>query len=171
MTEVPDTPSPVPWPAVGRFAGREVFRQTVRDALACAAQEGWPQIILSDATFEDWPLGESAVVEALQAWSQPGRKMTLLAFRYDELVRLHPRFVAWRIRWDHVIESRRCTAVGADDFPSAFWSPDWVLRRLDLVRSTGVSGTEPTRRVVLREELEECLRKSTPGFPASTLGL
>jgi hypothetical protein len=34
-----------------------------------------------------------------------------------------------------------------------------------------MAGTEPRRRVLLRELLNERLRASTPGFPASTLGL
>lgn len=164
-------PASDPMPATGRFAGREEFRQRVRDALACAARDGWPQLILSDATFEDWPLGESAVAESLRAWSRAGRQITVLAHRYDEVIRQHARFVNWRIQWSHIIECRRCTAVDAQGFPSAIWSPSWVMRRLDLERSTGVSGTEPDRRVLLREELEACLRQSSPGFPASTLGL
>ena len=45
----------------GRFEGREAFRQLVRDGLARAAQEGWRELILSDASFEEWPLGERAV--------------------------------------------------------------------------------------------------------------
>ena len=63
----------------GRFNGRSNFQQLVRDALATAANEGWPQIILSDANFADWPLGESAVEQSLQAWARKGRRMTLLA--------------------------------------------------------------------------------------------
>ena len=159
------------FPAVGRFAGREEFRQRVRDALACAARDGWPQIILSDATFEDWPLGESAVAQSLQAWAKSGRQLTMLAFRYDEVTRHHARFVNWRIQWSHIIECRRCTAVDAAGFPSAIWSPAWVMRRLDPEHSTGVSGSEPDRRVLLREDLEACLRQSSSGFPATTLGL
>ncbi len=50
----------------GRFEGREAFQKLVRDALACAAQEGWRELIVSDANFHDWPLGERAVVESLQ---------------------------------------------------------------------------------------------------------
>lgn len=164
-------PATAQMPANGRFAGREEFRQRVRDALACAARGGWPQLILSDATFEDWPLGESAVAASLQAWSRAGRQITVLAHRYDEVMRHHARFVNWRIQWSHIIECRRCTGVDAPGFPSAIWSPSWVMRRLDLERSTGVSGIEPERRVLLREELDACLRQSAPGFPASTLGL
>lgn len=156
----------------GRYEGREAFQQLVRDALASAAQEGWGEIIVADADFADWPLGERAVVESLQAWSQGQRRFTMLARSYDEVVRRHPRFVRWRGTWDHIITCRRCPAADAQDVPSALWSPGWVMQRLDPERCVGVSGTEPERRVLLRENLGEWLRsKSTAGFPASTLGL
>ena len=77
----------------GRFEGRQAFAQLVRDALACAAREGWREIILSDPGFADWPLGERAVAQSLQAWSAGGRRCVLLARRYDEVPRRHARFV------------------------------------------------------------------------------
>ena len=56
--DVPVTTAPeAPGLPEGRFEGREAFRQRVRDALACAAREGWQEIMLSDADFHDWPLG------------------------------------------------------------------------------------------------------------------
>ena len=51
---------------------------------------------LSDANFHDWPLGERAVVESLQAWARSGRRMTLRARTYDEVICRHARFVRWR---------------------------------------------------------------------------
>ena len=51
-------PSTAPELPQGRFEGRDAFRQNVRDALACAARQGWRELILSDADFHDWPLGE-----------------------------------------------------------------------------------------------------------------
>ncbi len=164
------TESPLQLPE-GRFEGLAVFAQLVRDALACAAHEGWPHMVWSDANFLDWPLREKAVVESLHAWSKKGRRLVLLAQRFDEVQRHHARFVQWRNTWDHLVECRVCRQVDASDFPSALWSPHWVMRRLDLERSTGVSGREPQRRVVLKEELDECLRQSSPGFPSTILGL
>ena len=76
----------------GRFSGRADFQQLVRDALAAAAREGWPELILCDAHFADWPLGERAVEESLQAWARRGRRMTLLACGYGEVVQRHARF-------------------------------------------------------------------------------
>jgi hypothetical protein len=155
----------------GRFAGRSEFQQLVRDAFAVAAREGWREIVISDATFEDWPLGERAVADALQSWSASGRRFVVLARNYEEVMRRHARFVIWRRTWAHIIECWRCASADPLELPSAIWSPAWALRRLDLERSTGVCGAEADRRVLLRESLDEWLRKSSPGFPATTLGL
>jgi hypothetical protein len=169
MSDETDTPAPLP---SGRFEGREAFRQRVRDALACAAREGWPELVLSDVNFHDWPLGERAVCESLQQWSRGGRRCTLLAIDYSEVLRLHARFVHWRRRWDHIIVCRQAGSAAPQELPSALWSPAWALQRLDPARCIGVTGREPERRVLLRAELGEWLEnKSTPGFPASVLGL
>jgi hypothetical protein len=154
-----------------RFEGRNEFRQLVRDAFATAARDGWREIVLSDAGFEDWPLGEREVAEALQAWSNSGRRMTLLARRYDEVIRLHARFVRWRSMWSHIVTAVACPAADALEIPSAIWSPAWVLERRDPLRCNGYCGSEPERRVLLREGLNEWLLKATPAFPATTLGL
>ncbi|OYX10838.1 MAG: hypothetical protein B7Z11_06295 [Acidovorax sp. 32-64-7] len=148
---LPDLPS-------GRFTGREAFMQLVRDGLATAAR--------------DWPLGELAVIESLQQWAHSGRRFTMLACTFDEVIRRHPRFVRWRGTWDHIISCRRSPSADPLDLPSAFWSPAWVMHRLDPVRCVGVAGFEPERRVLLRESLNEWLRsKSSSGFPSTTLGL
>ncbi len=110
-SDASDPGSAAPVLPEGRFEGREAFRQHVRDALACAAHEGWREIILSDADFHDWPLGERAVVDSLNGWAKTGRRLVMLAKSYDEVTRTHPRFVRWRTTWAHIIECRRCAAV------------------------------------------------------------
>lgn len=167
---MPAATTPPPLPS-GRFEGRIAFQQLVREALAAAAREGWREIILSDPDFSDWPLGERAVAESLNAWSTSGRRCVLLARRWDEVVRRHARFVAWRGTWAHIIDARSCRAADPLELPSAIWSPGWVMRRLDLERCNGVSGAEPERRLLLREDLQEWLRQSSPSFPSNTLGL
>lgn len=171
ITQAPANGAPAALPE-GRFSGREAFQQMVRDALATAAREGWREIILSDATFHDWPLGERAVVESLQAWARSGRHLTLLARSYDEVIRRHARLVRWRGTWDHIVTCRVSPAADPLDLPSALWSPGWVMQRLDPDRCIGVTGSEPDRRVLLRETINEWVRsKSSPGFPSTTLGL
>ena len=165
-------PAPVPQLPAGRFGSREAFQQMVRDALATAVREGWQEIMVSDASFHDWPLGERAVVESLQEWARGGRRLTFLACNYNEVIRRHARLVRWRTTWDHILTCRACPAADPLDIPSAIWSPQWVLHRLDPDRCAGVTGTEPSRRVLLQEVLGEWVRsKSAPGFPATTLGL
>ncbi len=163
--------APSPGLLEGVFDGPSEFAQLVRDALACAAREGWSNMVWSDANFEDWPLGESAVAESLQAWSKTGRRLVMLSRDYDAVRRQHARFVRWRIQWDHLVECRLCKGVDASEFPSALWSPHWAMHRMDVVHSRGTAGADPLRRTRLKEALDECKRHSSPGFPASILGL
>ena len=163
-----DAPDDLPQ---GRFEGPTEFAQLIRLAFTAAASQGWRNIIICDSTFENWPLGERAVVQSLNDWSGSGRKLTMLAKNYTEVMRRHARFVTWRRTWSHIIECKANTAISHDDMPSALWSPGWVFQRLDLARSTGVSGSEAGRRVALKERLDECLKLSSPAFAATTLGL
>ena len=155
----------------GRFTGRTEFTDMIRQAFAVAALQGWREIIVCDPDFEDWPLGERVVVQALNDWSKTGRKFTMLAGNYDEVLRKHARFVTWRRTWAHIVECRANTSGAADDMPSALLGPGWVFERLDVQRCTGIAGSEVARRVALRERINERLLKSSPSFPATTLGL
>jgi len=164
----PNPPQALP---EGRFTGRTEFTDMIRQAFAAAAQQGWREIVVCDPDFGDWPLGERVVVQALNEWSKTGRKFTMLAGNYDEVLRKHARFVTWRRTWAHIVECRANASAAADEIPSALLGPGWVFERLDLQRCTGVAGSEPARRVALRERLNERLLKSSPAFPATTLGL
>ena len=163
-TALPDLPQ-------GRFSGRTEFADLIRLALATAAAQGWREIILCDPDFEDWPLGERALAQALNDWSRTGRKFTMLAANYDLLARKHARFVTWRRTWSHIVECRKNVSVPADSLPSALWSPGWVFERQDLPRCIGMAGSEAARRLALQERLNELLLGSSPAFPATTLGL
>lgn len=172
MTDSAAAPDPAYGLPTGRFSGREAFQQLVRDAFATAAREGWQEIVISDANFHDWPLGERSVIEALQTWARGGRRFSMLASSYDDVVRRHARFVRWRGTWDHIITCRRSPSTDPLSIPSALWSPHWVMHRIDPERCVGITGDEPNRRVVLKESLTEWMRnKSAPGFPSTTLGL
>lgn len=155
----------------GRFSGRVEFSDLIRQAFTVAAVQGWREIILCDPNFEDWPLGERIVEQALNDWSRTGRKLTMLAGTYDKVLRRHTRFVTWRRTWAHIVDCRASATASADDLPSALWAPSWGFERLDRERCRGVAGSEPARRVALRERLNERLLKSSPAFPVSTLGL
>lgn len=155
----------------GAFDGRTEFHERLRTALAAAAQHGWHEIVLSDPTFVDWPLGERACIEILNAWAANGRTLTMLAGTFAVFDREHARFVQWRRTWSHVVDCRACSGAGAPHVPSAFLTPAWHLHRIDTERSRGVSGSDPERRRALRERIDECWRRGRPAFPATTLGL
>lgn len=154
-----------------RFAGRSAFQDQVRQALQMAQTQGWNELWLADASFEDWPLGERAVFEALQAWSSSGRTLHLLAKRYDDVLRSQHRFVQWRVQWAHIVQARAIPSADALDFPSAVASAAWVLQRLDPERCTGFTSTDAGLRLALHERLRELWARATPAFAASTLGL
>ena len=155
----------------GRFSGRTEFADLIRRAFQAAAKQGWREIIICDADFADWPLGERAATSALGDWSRTGRKLTMIARSYDALIRRHPRFVTWRQTWSHIVECRGSASGLSENIPSAMWTPNWAFERLDMERSVGYCGHEPARRVALRESLNERLLKSVPAFAAMTLGL
>ncbi len=155
----------------GRFVGRQAFVGLVRQAIECAAREGWPSLLLSDADFSDWPLGERAVVEAFNAWARRGRQLRLLAQDYRPVRQQHPRFVQWRVTWAHLVEAQVWPGAAAGELPSAIWSPGWTLERLDPLRCVGVTSFDGVRRVDLRERLDAAWQRGGPGFAATVLGL
>lgn len=155
----------------GRFLGRDAFVSMVRDAFACASQEGWREIILSDTSFEDWPLNERVVIDSLHAWAKSGRRLIMLAHGYDEVIRHHARFVSWRRTWGHLLDCRVNAGKGGADFVSAIWSTGWCMRRIDTLNNIGICSADRRDISDLKEILEGVRRFSRPAFPASVLGL
>ncbi|MET0541042.1 MAG: hypothetical protein ABWZ88_04745 [Variovorax sp.] len=155
----------------GPFEGRDTFRSRLRTAMAEAARQNWREIVFSDIDFEDWPLGERASIESLQAWAGAGRSLVLLAEHFKVFEREHARFVRWRQTWSHIIECRACRGPGLPTVPSAIWTPSWCLQRVDIDHARGMCSVQPERRRALREAIDECLRHGRPAFPALTLGL
>lgn len=155
----------------GRFQGPVAFGDLVRQALECAAAEGWTHLMLSDPDFADWPLGERRVVAALNAWAGAGRRIQFLAQDFGRLRDRHPRLVQWRVTWAHLVEAHAVRRRTSGDLPSAIWSPGWTLERLDIERCVVVASRSSERRVALQERLQSCWQQGAPGFPATTLGL
>lgn len=155
----------------GVFSGRADFQQLIRDAISTASKEGWREMVWFDLSYEDWPLGERSVEADLQAWSETGRKLTIVAKRFDGLIAKHHRFVIWRKQWSHIIEARAVTSASDEEFPSLILAPNWAMHRLQPALCKGVAGYEAKRRVDLRELSNEWLALSAPSFPSTTLGL
>lgn len=155
----------------GRIQGRHAFADLVRHALASAASQGWNHLVLSDPDFADWPLGERSVVDSLRTWSGRGRRIQFLARDFGRMRELHPRLVQWRVTWSHIVEAHACRQVAGSELPSAIWSPQWTMERLDIERCVMVASRSPKRRSALHERLHACWQQGSPSFPATTLGL
>ena len=155
----------------GPFSGPAEFTALVRSAIACAAREGWKQMVWCDTNFEDWPLREKAVVDDLHAWASSGRKLVLLAQSFDSVRALPRALCGLAYPLGPYRGVPRLPPPRGHRVPSVLWSPHWFMHRLDLVRHRGVSSYEAQTRVTLQEELEEFRRQGTPGFPATRLGL
>lgn len=155
----------------GPFDGPTEFADRLREAFGGAASQGWPALWCCDAQFADWPLGETAVIEALQAWASSARRLRLLMREDRQLRERHPRFVAWRRRWDHIIECRLCAASDAADLPSGLWTQGWIVERHDPAGSRGSSTDSQVAVASLQHRLDDAFARGRPGFPASILGL
>lgn len=155
-----------------RIDGRKDFETAVRDALAQAAAEGWPELYLCDPDFANWPLGERAVVEHLTQWVGGNRRLTLVALHYDEFARRHPRWVRWRAAWAHVVSCRAAAEIPIDDMPVLLLAPGRLTLQLDdPLRFLGRVSRDPAVGVRARERLDAILQQSGEALPVTTLGL
>jgi hypothetical protein len=159
-----------PWPQ-GKLEGRDAFVDLVVRSVEIAAEQGVNALCWMDPDFEDWPLGERRLQAALQAWGRTGRRMVLMAGRFDRLVQRHHRFVSWRQQWAHIIECWQCPKADLAEYPSAILLPQWSMRRIDVEQCVCVLSAERAAVLALQELRQQWLRKSSKGFPATVLGL
>lgn len=163
----PALPAP-PHPIDSQAAWSAAVLWTLQAASARQARRLW----LVDPDFAEWPLGDVAVLDALQAFvRQPQRQLLLLAQRYDEFPRRHPRFVAWRRDWAHTVQAWAPPEAGPALPSLAVDDGPVCLQRLALtpVRARAVLNAAEARRC--REQLDAVLQQSSPAFPVQTLGL
>ncbi len=154
------------------IAARSEFHAAVRSAFADAAAQGCREIWLCDADFADWPLNEAALIEHLTSWARAHRKLTLVARHFDEVPRRHPRWVAWRRTWSHIVECRANNELEAGQMPTVLLAPGLVTVRLvDPVHWRGSVSRRSADAVQSRELIDAVLQRSEEAFPVTSLGL
>lgn len=79
--------------------------------------------------------------------------------------------VTWRQKWSHIVDARLFKSIEDDKFPSLLWSAEWVLQRQDVERNQGFVTYEVAKKVQCHDILQAMYQRSTPGFPATILGL
>lgn len=155
-----------------RIDSQRGFAQAVRDLMQASAAAGCRQIWCADPDFALWPLGERAVVDALNRWVQGHRRLVLLARHFDELPRRHARWVAWRQPWGHNVVCRQLAEDVAPVVPCALLAEPCGALSLDSVDPwRGRLQRDPQDLARLRHQLEALESAGSDGFPATTLGL
>jgi len=154
------------------ITSRAEFHAALRRAFELLAQQGAREVWLCDEDFADWPLGERAIVELLSQWAASNRKLTLIARHFDEVARRHPRWVAWRRDWSHIVSCRTQTELASGEFPTALLGLGTVSVRLsDAVHHRGRLSHERAEEVRCKEQIDAVLQRSEEAFPATTTGL
>ncbi len=151
---------------------RGAFHDAVRHATREAATQSCREIFLCDENFADWPLNEPALVENLTQWSSPHRRLVILARGFEEIARLHPRWVAWRRTWSHIVECRVNDELEAGQMPTLLLIPGVLtLRLVDTVHYRGSVSRHAGDAVRAREQFDGVYQRSEEAFPATQLGL
>ncbi|WP_418315292.1 hypothetical protein [Piscinibacter sakaiensis] len=170
-SETPAAPTG-PSPASVSFLTRGDFRAAFRQAIAHLAEHGCREIYLCDRDYADWPLGEPEVVDLLTRWAMPHRKLVVLAARFETLQRQHPRWVAWRRTWSHIVDCRQVADDDVPAIPSMMIAPGQLsLRVHDPIHFRGRLAFTRPEEVRDWEELDAFLQRSAESFPVTQLGL
>lgn len=170
----PDEPSALPHePSASPLIGsRADFHAALRAGLEEAQDAGVTTLWLIDRDFADWPLGERAIVERLQAWITSRRQLQLLALDYRDLAERAPRWVAWRRTWAHAVNCFEIHPELAGEVPSLMLLPGRLAVRLfDRERHRGSVERTAVELVRCRELVDALSQRASPAFPVTTLGL
>ncbi|MEO8151542.1 MAG: hypothetical protein ABI605_00625 [Rhizobacter sp.] len=154
------------------ITSRGEFHDALHQSFALIADQGCREVFIADPSFDDWPLGDRAVIDALTRWAYAHRKLVVLSQNFDDFQRRHPRWVEWRRQWAHVVECRALSDDDAGKLTGLFLAPGVVtLRVLDSEHYRASLSFEQADGIRARDKLDALLQRSEEAFPATTLGL
>ncbi len=158
--------------AASLITSRAEFHAALRHAFEKLASSGAREVWFTDEDFADWPLGDLATIDLLQQWAASNRKLTLVARHFDDVARRHPRWVAWRRSWSHIVSCRTNTELATGEFPSILLGLGTVsVRLVDNVHIRGRLSYDAADELRCRETVDAVLQRSEEGFPSTTTGL
>ena len=155
------------------FEGSVEFARAVRAAMAHAAEHASRRVCWCDEDFSAWPLGDAEWIAQLTRWARvSGRELVMIARDWAVIERRHPRFVAWRRDWAHVVQCLVPDETRTAALPT-LWidSDDQVIRVFDNEYWRGRTGFDRVDRQRAREDFDAILQRASPGFAVVTLGL
>lgn len=149
------------------------FRAAVLAAVQAAIAREARTLLWVDPDFEAWPLGEPVLLDALTGWlRRPGRRLVLLASRWDRLERAHTRFVQWRPTWSHAVDAREPSDDAAEALPTLLLDDGpTVLELWERDPPRGRGGRDPAMAAAARDRIDAALQRSSAGWPVRPLGL
>ena len=159
-------------PGTPSIDGCVAFQAALKQAFADLADSSCREVWLCDRNYAEWPLSDAATLAQLTQWALPHRRLVVLAADFDSIGRHHPRWVAWRRRWDHVVACRIPSDTDADSIPCLFLAPPHIGIELhDAQKCRGTRAASPSEMVRMRSEVDAYLQRSSGCFPATQLGL
>lgn len=155
------------------IGSRAEFDAAVHQALNHALLRRSRRMVWLDQDFAEWPLDDALLLQRLTEWMQlPQRQLVLLATRYEDMGRRHPRFVSWYRMWAHAASAFSPAEDDVADLPCVLLAERAALvHLLDPLRWRGWATEDAPQQRLWRDRIEALLQRSTPAFPATTLGL
>lgn len=149
------------------------FRRAVQAAVEAAVARNTRTLLCVDPDFAGWPLDDPALLDTLAAYlRRPGRRLVLLAERYDAMERLHPRFTQWRPTWSHVVDPW-CPEQRPPDGLETLLLDDGptVLEALTMDPPKGRAQQDAQTAAAARDRIDAWLQRSASVWPVRPLGL
>jgi hypothetical protein len=155
----------------GRIDGADAWREALREAARRAAGEG-RTLWLIDPDFDGWPLDDVDWLDGLTHFVRlSGRRVHLLATRFDRLRSACPRFVAWHRTWGHAVDARSPADEGPA-LPSAMLVDlSWGAWLLDAENRAGRWSEERRELQLAHESFRSRWERGAADFAQSVLGL
>lgn len=126
-----------------------------------------------DPDFTLWPLGDSALLAALEAWLRlPQRRLVLVAHDFTLIERRHPRFVTWRRNWAHAVEAWAPEEGVQLEMPRLMLDDARLcVQMFDVVHWRGRLSLDERAVRQWRDEIDALLQRCGAAFPVHQLGL
>ncbi len=164
---------PTAIPPRASLDSRKAFREQIVKSVVGAAVEGRRDIVWVDNDFADWPLDDTHLLDAMTRWARrPERNFMMLARRFDDVARRHPRFTQWRRTWSHRVVCRSAPELSEQEMPTLMLAGDlYSLQLLNKQRWHGRWLDDEADFKAWREVVDAILQRSEVDFPANNLGL
>lgn len=164
---------PADQPPLSALRSQSDVQTALRWAVQYALDTRSRRLLWLDPDFSAWPLDDPALLDGLTAWLRlPQRRLVLLAHQFGAVERLHPRFVAWRRTWSHVVDAWTPSEGIAVKLPSLLIDDQRLcLQVFDTAQWRGRLSLDERAVHQWHDEIDALLQRCEAAFPVRPLGL